>query len=262
MRRLGLLAFLVIMLSSCMSELHHDLSENEANEMIHLLQTDGITAVKSIDQDAENRKWMVRVRRSQLDLATECLIRSGVPRVDHPTFDDMFTDSGLIPTSMQENARFVNALAGEISATLQRIDGVIEARVLLVVPDLNPQYHDLYSNQATRPSASVLLKTDVANIPSITDSDICRLVAASVQNLEPERVIVVRSHSMKKTTARTDEQHLSRDSPYISSRIILKLTLALLSFVSLTLLFVSLAWNRSKKTIASLDQKHLPVVSD
>jgi type III secretion protein J len=98
----------------------------------------------------------------------------------------VFQPSGLIASPVQEQARFLWALGQELSRTVSQIDGVLTARVQVVLPD-----NDLLKRDPTPSSASVFIRYDDASQVANFVSQIKMLVANSVQGLNYDKVSVV-----------------------------------------------------------------------
>jgi flagellar M-ring protein FliF len=88
-------------------------------------------------------------------------------------------------TAFVQNLNKQRALEGELSRSMQTIDGIDSARVHLVIPD-----QQVFSRDAQSPSASVVLKTrNVLGRGEV--AAIQHLVAAAVSGLTPDRVAIV-----------------------------------------------------------------------
>ena len=88
-------------------------------------------------------------------------------------------------TAFVQNINHQRALEGELSRSMQTIDGIQSARVHLVIPE-----RQIFSRDDQQPSASVVLKTagrmDHGQVLAIQ-----HLVAAAVAGLVPDRVAIV-----------------------------------------------------------------------
>ncbi len=88
-------------------------------------------------------------------------------------------------TAFVQNINHQRALEGELSRSMQTIDGIQSARVHLVIPE-----RQIFSRDDQQPSASVVLKTagrmDRGQVQAIQ-----HLVAAAVAGLTPDRVAIV-----------------------------------------------------------------------
>ena len=93
----------------------------------------------------------------------------------------------LIPSAGQQQARLSQALGRELAVTLRQIDGVVDARVHLVLPGRQPVL--AARRQASAPRASVLIK--LGREHALTREQVQALVAGAVRDLEPSAVRVV-----------------------------------------------------------------------
>ncbi len=179
----GLAVAAALMLCGCQTELYTALPEQEANEMLALLLRGGLSAGKSQAKDGTDT---LVVEEKQFATAVEMLRSRGYPREKFSTINDVFQPSGLIASPMQEQARFLWALGQELSRTVSQIDGVLTARVQVVLPD-----NDLLKRDPTPSSASVFVRyDDLSQVTSLV-SQIKMLVANSVQGLNYDKVSVV-----------------------------------------------------------------------
>jgi type III secretion protein J len=93
----------------------------------------------------------------------------------------------MIPTATEEKARLLVGVSGEINSTLKSVAGVVDARVLVVLPDSSPL---LDKSERVPPTASVLIKYRGSQMP-LSEDDVKKLVARAVEGLQPENVAVV-----------------------------------------------------------------------
>ena len=123
---------LLSVLSGCGEsvELHRKLSEQEANEVIAELADKHIRAQKQLEKDGV----VVRVRTDDIAAAVHTLAAAGLPKTARSTLGDVFRKEGVISTPLEERARYIYALSQELEATLSNIDGVLVARVHVVLP--------------------------------------------------------------------------------------------------------------------------------
>jgi type III secretion protein J len=174
---------LILLLQGCTADLYSGLAERDANRMVAILMAHGIDADK---QPAKDGTLTVRVPRDRFADAMAQLDAAGLPAERHASMGDVFRGNGLVATPAQEKAQMVYALGEELAHTIGEIDGVLSARVHVVLPDIDP----LRRNQMPS-SASVFVRheprADIAHfIPQIKT-----LVADSVAGLEYDRVSVV-----------------------------------------------------------------------
>ncbi|EGQ8507348.1 TPA: SctJ family type III secretion inner membrane ring lipoprotein Vsc [Vibrio parahaemolyticus] len=175
---------LALFLVGCQTELYTNVSQKEGNEMLSILLSEGVVATKEPDKD---NKVKLMVDSSQIAFAVDALKRKGYPREQFSTLKEVFPKDDLISSPLAERARLVYAKSQELSSTLSQIDGVLVARVHVVLED-----QDLRPGERPTPaSASVFIKhaADVAldsYVPQIK-----LLVNNSIEGLNYDRISVV-----------------------------------------------------------------------
>jgi len=188
-RTLLLLGLLALALAGCRrAELLHALDERQANQVLLALDEGGLKADKRRDEGTE-AGWVVDVDAGDAARARRLLAERELPRPDPGSLAGAYGKGSLVPTPAEERARFLHATAGELSRSVESIDGVAEARVHLALPPDDP----LRGAPAVPPRAAVLVKVR----PGARDRveplapGIRSLVAGSVAGLEPAQVSVV-----------------------------------------------------------------------
>ena len=188
--RRSLVLVLVLAFAGCGREdLYTNVTESDANTMLGLLTARGISATK---RPVKENLFAVAVPRSQFASAVDILKWYGIPKETFQGIGEMFPKTGLVSSPSEERIRFMHALAGNISEMLSNIDGVITARVILVLPSNDP-----YSNTSNPASASVFLKIRPGFDTTTQIPQIKQLVMNSVEGLKYDHVAV--------TVVRSDE---------------------------------------------------------
>lgn len=155
-------------------ELHRQLSEQEANEVVAELADKHIRATKLPTKDGV----VITVNTADIRRAVRTLEAVGLPRVARTTLGDTFRKEGVISTPLEERARYIYALSQELEATLSNIDGVIIARVHVVLPER------IAPGEPVQPaSASVFIKHDPRLDPDNIRARIRRMVASSIPGM-------------------------------------------------------------------------------
>lgn len=186
-KRLRLLP-LLFLASGCSTPIEHGLNEAAANEVVGALERAGIGAEKRAAEGGDKAAFMVRVPSASAPRALEILRASGLPRPPRRGITEVYGQPSLIPTASEERARYVGALAGEIERTLETVDGIVSARVHLVLAETDPLAVDGKPRNPAR--ASVLVKARGGRSP-LPESDVQKLVAGSVPGLDLSAVGVV-----------------------------------------------------------------------
>ncbi|RQO44030.1 type III secretion system inner membrane ring lipoprotein SctJ [Pseudomonas sp. KBW05] len=180
---------LTVILAGCSdrAELHRQLSEQEANEVVAELADKHIRAQKVPAKDGV----VIVVNAADIGRAVRTLEAVGLPRVSRATLGDTFRKEGVISTPLEERARYIYALSQELEATLSNIDGVIIARVHVVLPER------IAPGEPIQPaSASVFIKHDHRLDPDNILARVRRMVSSSIPGMttvadNPQKLAVI-----------------------------------------------------------------------
>lgn len=188
-RALGLLA--ALWLSACGEvAVVQGVPELEANRAVGALDQAGIASRKEADEGGSSgaATFRVNVGPDEVARAVAVLQAHALPRREEAGFAETYGQASLVQTATEERARAAQAVAGELARSLERVDGVLDARVHLSLPDTSGL---LLEGQAPpRGSASVLLRHSGAT-PPLSEDAVRRLVAGAVAGLRGEDVTVV-----------------------------------------------------------------------
>ena len=182
---LGLITFLLAIASSgCKVDLYTNVNENDANEMLAALLRNGISAEKLAEK--KSGTYTILSEESQIPAAIAILKDHGFPRESFETFGQLFKKEGLISSPLEERVRFIYALSQNVQETLSRIDGVVTARVHIVLPENNP-----FSDDVKPSSASVFIKYLPESHLDQIKTQIKMIVERSIEGLSYEKVSLV-----------------------------------------------------------------------
>lgn len=224
MRYFGVAALFLI---ACQAPIQHGMDENAANEMLSALERGGIGATK-VRGEGDNG-FEVRVAQGDVVRALDLMRSLGLPRGRRAGLGETYKQASLVPTPTEERARYVDALAGEIERSLEVIDGIVSARVHLVLPEIDPFGVDGKPRVAAQ--AAVLLKAKTGQPPPIAEADVQKLVAGSVPGLSPVAVAVVVTPAPDSTSPGTGLVSLGPLRLTAGSRGVLLTALAITGFV-------------------------------
>lgn len=176
--------FTLLAMSGCKTDLYSGLGEQDANNMLALMLNQGIAAEKVLDKKTST--YTLNVDKSNIPAAVKLLQEHGYPKEKVFSVNEMFQKDGLISSPTEERARFIFALSQSVQETLTQIDGVLVARVHVVLPENSP------SGQQLQPSsASVFIKYHPAYDLESMKSEIKLIVEKSIEGLSYDKVSVV-----------------------------------------------------------------------
>lgn len=177
-----LAAALAFLLCGCGVDLYSRLAEQDATAMMAELLDQGIGCRKVTAKEG----WTLRVNRADLPLAVKVLANRGYPRGNYQSMGEIFEKKGLLSSPQEDRVRYIYALSQEISQTLTQIDGVLAARVHIVLPENDPLADSLKPS-----SASVFIKYRPGSPVRDHIAQIKQLVLNGVEGLSLDRVSVV-----------------------------------------------------------------------
>ncbi|MGE0630431.1 MAG: flagellar basal-body MS-ring/collar protein FliF [Hyphomicrobiaceae bacterium] len=161
-----------------MQPIYTGLSPQDVSRMTAALAEAGVPF------DVNEQRTAVLVPFGRTARARSLLAEKGLPasgRAGYELFDQL--GSMGLTSFMQEITR-IRALEGEISRTIQALDGVVAARVHLVLS--NPAS---FRSDRRDPSASVLIRTD-GRFKSTVGETVRHIVASAVPGMKVEQVSV------------------------------------------------------------------------
>jgi type III secretion protein J len=181
--RRALVLLAALLLSACEAELYNNLDQRQANEMVATLQQRGIPAQRVA---VKGGQYTVVVDKGRFAESIAVLKEAGLPKQEFQNMGQVFKKDGLVSSPMQERAQMIFALSQELSRTVSEIDGVLSARVHLVLPENDPLRQQLVPS-----SASVFIRHR-SNMPvNNLVPQVKMLVANGVAGLSYDKVSVV-----------------------------------------------------------------------
>jgi type III secretion protein J len=172
-----------VLVGCSQQELYGQLNESQANERVAALRNAGLDAEKSSSRDGKS--FTVSTSASDFARAVEVLRAGGYPHNSFDSLGQVFKKEGFVSSPLEERARLTYALSQELSNTLSNIDGVVQARVLVSVPERNP-----LADKPAQATASVFVKHRPGIDLSQDVGKIKALVVNSVEGLPYDNVTV------------------------------------------------------------------------
>ncbi len=231
----------VVLLAGCSRiDLYTNLSEQQANEVAAVLLAAEIDTDKRL---SENKAWSVRIDKPDLPRAMDVLESAGVPKSGGLSMIDVFKKDGFISSPLEERARFISATAKELEQTISRMNGVLDARVHLAMPERDP-----LTDTVLPPSASVYVKhgQNVKFTENGGLADVKAIVRDAVEGLSADRITVVAAPTLGswRQGVRPSTNQLAGyeyQKPWLSQRILIGASAG-----AGLLLVVALWWSRGR----------------
>lgn len=174
--RAGTFVLAAMLLSACSKvvTLQANLKDADANEIVRVLNQNGI----EVDKQRDKEGVTLLVSEKDLSRASTAMNAAGLPRRNPTSLGEVFKRQGMISSPLEERVRYIYGLSEELGYTLQQIDHVISARVHVVLPErVAPGEPILPSSAAVFVKYRPPLDED-AIVPNIHN-----LVAASIPGL-------------------------------------------------------------------------------
>ncbi len=179
----ALLFSMTLLLLGCKVELYSGLKEREGNEMLAILIDNDIPSEKLVDKD---KIVTIMVNADDVSRAVKVLSGLGFPKEKYSSIGDIFPKDGLISSPTEERARYTYSMSQELSSTLSMIDGIVTARVHVVLP----QEQDSLTDVNYPSSASVFIKyTPELELAGLVPK-VKTLVSNSIEGLSLDKIAV------------------------------------------------------------------------
>lgn len=174
---------LALLLAACGSrvELFSAANESEANEVLSVLLDAGISAQKATTKTGV----AVSVDGQQVARALDILRARGLPRERFDGMGQIFRKEGLVSSPLEERARYIYALSQELTNTLSQMDGVLAARVHVVLPERGG-----VGENTTPSTAAVFIKHQAGYNLDALQPQIRKLVTHAIPGLTEDRVSI------------------------------------------------------------------------
>lgn len=162
--------------------LYSGLEEAQANSVAAALLDQGIGCEKT---PGEEGTWNLMIAQADFARAANLCEEKGLPRRKFMGVGEVFKKSGMVSSPSEERIRFMDATAQDLSRTISMIDGVVDARVHIVLPENDP-----FAKNTLPSSASVAIRSrwDVDLTEAIPH--VKNVVKNAVEGLRYEKIAV------------------------------------------------------------------------
>jgi type III secretion protein J len=210
----------VLLLCGCKVSLYGSLDEEQANEMVAILREAGLSADRQMEKD---KTVTVTVEDRHFSDAVNLLKARGYPRQIFATLGSVFAGGGLVASPVEERAKMMYALSEELGRTISSIDGVLTARVHIVLAESD------ILQQNSKPSAASVFIRHASYVPVDNYlSQIKMLVANAVAGVTYDKVSVVMVPvEVSKPAPRSPLSRLVDSDPVVPLPVLLGVGLAL-----------------------------------
>jgi type III secretion protein J len=196
----ALLMLMCVALLGCRQpSLLEGLDQQQANEVLSVLQRNNIGAVKV---DAGKTGFAVRINQVDFSAAVDLLNLYSLPSRPRLQVAEMFPSDSLVASPRAEKARLYSALEQRIEQSLGVLEGVVSARVHVS--------YDLDAGEGGRKAAPIHLSAVAIHErdiePQLLITDIKRFLKNSFAAVEYENISVVLSK-------RSPTQHVAPSVP-------------------------------------------------
>lgn len=183
-----LLPLVILLLTGCkQEELLKGLDQNQANEVIALLQRNNISASK---KEAAKQGFIVSVKSEDFVAAVDLMAIYDLPRRPDMEIAQMFPADSLVSSPRAEKARLYSAIEQRLAQTLLSLQGVVSARVHVS--------YDFDSGEGERKKKPIHLSSLINYDASVIDStllisDVKRFLKNSFNDIDYENISVILS---------------------------------------------------------------------
>jgi type III secretion protein J len=191
----------VALLAGCArAPLYSDLTETQANDVQAALLAAGIDARKAAV--AKSKGWSISVERQDIPQAMTVLNTFGLPKQPLRTLGEVFPKEGFVSSPLEERARYVFALSQEVEQTLMQLDGVVDARVHIAIPE-----RSVLDDKAPSASASIVIIEQPGAGLEARETDIKAIVTDGIEGLNDVNRVTVKFFTRRESGALAAAAH-------------------------------------------------------
>jgi len=185
-----LMSLCLLMGCEKMATLFSGLEEVQANSVMAALLGEGISCHK---MPGDEGTWNVEIDESKFAQAANLCESRGLPKRKLQGVGECFKKTGMVSSPSEERIRFMDAVAQDLAKTISMIDGVVDARVHVVLPENDP-----FAKSVLPSSAAIAIRARwdadlTENIPQIKS-----LVKNAIEGLAFEKIAVTVFQDQKK----------------------------------------------------------------
>ncbi len=204
---LGKILFAVLLFSlftSCgeNQSIVNNVDEREANEIIVFLASKGISAqkIKAVSSGVgagrqDQNVWNITVSPNNSVEAMALLNQVGLPRRKGTTLLELFAKQGLMTSDKEKTIRYQAGLEEELTNTIRKIDGVIDADVQISFPTTEELTTPTTAQKKIKAAVYVKHQGVLDDPNNHLEAKIKRLLAGSIDGLDFENVSVISDRS-------------------------------------------------------------------
>ncbi len=145
-----------------------------------------VSALNDAKVDHQIRNGSIYVPSDKVHLMRWQLAAKGIGKSSSAVGYELFDKPAFGISDLVQRANLLRAIQGELSRTIEEVDSIEKAQVLIVMPE-----NRLIADRPKRPTASVFVRTSNPQLPPQTVNAIRSLVANAVEGLSPNFVSVV-----------------------------------------------------------------------
>ena len=173
-----------LLLAGCdeKATLFSNLEEGQANAVMAALLDESVACSKT---PGDEGTWNVLIGASDFAKAANLCERRGLPRRAHKGIGEVFKKTGMVSSPSEERIRFMDAISQDLAATISMIEGVVDARVHVVLPENDP-----FAKNALPSSAAVAIRARWDADLSDAIPQVKGLVKNAIEGLAFEKITV------------------------------------------------------------------------
>ncbi|WP_052044882.1 type III secretion system inner membrane ring lipoprotein SctJ [Candidatus Arsenophonus nilaparvatae] len=231
--------WLLLLLTGCHEqELLKNLDQNQANEVIALLQQNNIDAYK---KESAKSGYIIYIEKEDFIPAVDLINRYGLPRKPRLEIAQMFPSDSLVSSPLAEKARLYSGIEQRLAQSLHSIEGIVTAHV-----HISYELNSIESKKEQKYHVSALIKyNDTIKDVNLLINDIKRFLKNSVNGVSYDDISVVTTEMEQINRLKLTSSHQGATSGLIwlfSANV----------FIILIIFFLFFLINKNRKTPALL----------